>query len=233
MNESIPDTAASSTQAATGKASVLATAAVALSVPGLCITPLGIVALILGIIALIRIANPQRRLSGKGRAVTGIVLGVLSILVLFSVLLPVRTSARNNKDLSHLREIGIAMHVYANDHDDTFPDHPRDAMSDLRTVPPVENTLISPHHNSSTVLDRGDSDGVALRYGSYVFLQLGESLETINSPGSTVLAYTAKSSDRQPNRGVLFVDGHGELIEEQDFRALLPPEVDVDALDGP
>jgi prepilin-type processing-associated H-X9-DG protein len=242
-NDSSPAADVSAPQAAVGKTSRLALAALILGIPGLCLFPLGIIALILGIIALIQIADPQRQLVGKGMAVAGTVLGGLSIalipfiLLMIGILLPAlgaaRTAAQSAVDMSNLRQIGVVMFGYAADNNDVLPDHPRDVVIYLGNQAQPQDVFISPQHDPNTVLDRGDSDGTAVRYGSYVFLLPGVAFDDIDSPSYTVLAYTAKASDTQPKRNVLFADGHAERMEEQDFLALLPPEVDVDALDGP
>ncbi len=230
-NDFDPASGAPTPKATADKNSGLAIASLVLGMLGLCITPLGIV-------ALFQIADPQRQLTGKGSAVAGMILGGLSIVVLIAIILPVlsaaRNSARNSVDLSNLREIAHAMHSYAAGNGDVLPDHPRDVMTHLvKFVVHPQDAFISRHHDPNTVLERGDSDGTAVRYGSYVFLLPGVSLDDIDSPSYTVLAYTARASDSQRQRAVLFVGGHCELMEEQDFRALIPPEVDVDALDGP
>ncbi len=225
----------------TQKTSALAKLALILGIPGLCITPLGITALILGIVALVQIADPRNRLAGKGLAMTGTILGGSSIVLLpmlallAGILLPAlgaaRMAARDTVDMSNLRQIGIAMQYYATSNNDVLPNHPRDLSSYLSGT--TQQVFISPHHDPNTVLDRGDFDGPAIRYGSYVFLYAGTSLEDIDYHSQTVLAYTAKTSNSQRRRAVLFVDGHAELISEDDLPDFLPLEVDIDAMDGP
>jgi len=222
----------------------LAIAALVLGIPGLCVFPLGIVALILGIIALVQIADPQRQLVGKGMAITGTIFGGLSIvlipvlLLMIGILLPsigaARSTAMSMMDMSNLRQMAVMMYGYANDNGDILPDHPRDAVAYLGGSTQMQKDIfISPLHDPNTVLDRGDSDGTAVRYGSYIFLLPGAVLNDIANPSQTVLAYTAIAPSHLQRRNVLFVDGHVEGMQEPDFRAVVPPEVDVDALDGP
>jgi Domain of unknown function (DUF4190) len=223
------------------RGSKLALTAMILGIPGLCIAPLGIAALILGIVALVQIADPQRHLAGKGMALAGTILGGLSIVMLpilallAGILLPAlgaaRTAAMDAKDMSNIRQIGIGMIAYAYDHNDVLPEHPRDITS--YSGGSAQVIFISPHHDPATALDRGDSDGTAIRYGSYVFLFSGTPLEDIEFPSQTILAYTAKASENQRRRAALFVDGHAELIEEQHLPDFLPMDIDIDALDGP
>ena len=83
----------------------------------------GIPAIILGIISLVNISNSRGTLSGKGMAVSGIVLGgFTSVLVipaiLVALLLPAvqaaREAARINMSMSQMKQIMLAMH---NHHD--------------------------------------------------------------------------------------------------------------------
>ncbi len=223
--------------------SSMALIAIVLGIPGLCIFPLGIAALVLGIVALVRIADPNRELAGKGMAMAGTILGGLSIVLipiipilalLIGILLPAmgsaRQAARNAVDASQLRQVAVVYMSYAQDHNNILPAHPRDTTG----VYGLANAMvISPHHDPLTQVDRGDGDGTAVRYGSYVFINQGAELDAVAHPSSTIIAYTAIASDQQNVRVVLFMDGHVEMMDEQSFRAMMHPDVDIDAHDGP
>jgi len=62
------------------KTSGLAIASLVLSITGVCCGIGGIIGLILGCVALSQINNSNGRLTGKGLAIAGIVLGIVSIL---------------------------------------------------------------------------------------------------------------------------------------------------------
>ncbi|MFW6038947.1 MAG: DUF4190 domain-containing protein [bacterium] len=101
----------------------LAIAALVLGILGFCLPLLGIVALILGLIAINQIDNPANRLQGRGMAMSGVVLGSVSLVVmliiplLIGILLPslgaARRTARSMQSNTQLRGIHQNMVVYA------------------------------------------------------------------------------------------------------------------------
>ncbi len=125
------------------------------------------------------------------------------------------------------------MFEYAVDNKDVFPNHPRDATGIFDDPSTIKQVYLNPYQNEGAMLDRGDFEGPAVRFGGYVFVNLGLGLDDIETPTEVILAYTAKISSKQATRSVLFADGHTEKWEEKELRNALPDEVDVDALDGP
>lgn len=166
-----------------------------------------------------------------------LLLVILIIALLVGILIPTPHSShpasKSVLDLANLRQIGIALVCYAEDNDDLLPPHPRDIEEYFGDPSYLSRVYLNPYQEDDAVLDRGDSLGPALRYGGYVFLNLGSDLEEMEKPKDVILAYTAKVSHKQTNRNVLFADGHAEIWDEQRLRAALPPDIDVDALDGP
>ncbi len=103
----------------------LAITALIMGIFGMCIPLIGIAALIMGIVAINKIDNPANRLSGRGPALTGAILGgvgtvfsLLAIPVLFiAMLLPAigssRSVAQQMQSNTQLRGIHQGMSIYA------------------------------------------------------------------------------------------------------------------------
>ncbi len=113
----------------TQKSSGLAIAALVVGIPGLCFAPLGIAALIMGIVALTQIGDPRRALTGRGMAITGTVLGGLSLVfvpfVLIGIMLPAlgaaRRTARKMANTTQVRGIQQAMISYGSSNGSFYP----------------------------------------------------------------------------------------------------------------
>jgi len=125
------------------------------------------------------------------------------------------------------------MVAYSVDHDGRLPGHPREATQYLGDLSRIKDVYLSPYQEQTAAIDRGDFEGPATRFGGYVFLNLGLDLNEVENPSELILAYTAKVFPEQTTRNIAFADGHVERFEEDRFRAALPDDVDVDALDGP
>lgn len=89
---------------------------------------LALPAIICAIIALVKIGNSNGRLKGTGLAVTGLVIPAVFLLVvpiLMAILMPalsrVKHIAQRTVCATNLRGLSVAMVVYTNDYDDTFP----------------------------------------------------------------------------------------------------------------
>jgi len=138
------------------------------------------------------------------------------------------------RDLSQARQIGVALYFYMTEHEDIFPIEPgliiaySGAQTDRFFATPIR-----PYQGDFRPIERSDPGSRAERYGDYVFLMGGVSITEIRQPSETIMAYTAKVSEDQERRSLLYADGHVESVVEEAFREVVPPEVDVDYLDGP
>jgi len=90
-----------------------------------CTSPIG---LVLGIIALVRINKSQGRLRGQGLALAGIIVsavlllvGLLSSAMVLPALSSAKAKATRTRCVNNVRQLSVALMMYAADHNDQFP----------------------------------------------------------------------------------------------------------------
>jgi prepilin-type processing-associated H-X9-DG protein len=110
------------------KTSAMAITSLVLGVLGFCgIT--AVVGLILGIVALVKINRSGGRLSGQGLAIAGICVSgfmlLFSIPVMAGMTLPALARAKQRAQaincVNNLKQLGLAVRIYANDHNGQLP----------------------------------------------------------------------------------------------------------------
>jgi len=140
----------------------------------MCVFPASIAAVILGIIALNQISNPVRRLSGRGLAVAGIILGALGctlvpLALLIGIMLPAlsaaRTTARQMQNSTHLRGIHQGEVFFAQANNRWFTGYDRVGESDYAHVfsgPGQDPAWLS--FDSTTTYDTSDPRSPSWRF---------------------------------------------------------------------
>ena len=130
----------------------LAIASLVLGILGItCILPIigPILALVFGIIALSQINKSSGAVTGHGKAVAGLVLGCIGVLlvpviILASMLLPAlsvaRAKAREAVCISHVKQIGIACAMYADTYNGNLPQK----LDDLTNIVTTTKIFICP-----------------------------------------------------------------------------------------
>ncbi len=151
--------------------------------------------------------------SGSGLATNLAVLGGEGLLVPaasgVAILLPAlaraRETARRTVSAVNLRSIGMAAHIYANEHNDRLP-------KDLQTL--VDRQMITPE----TLRSPRDPSGNAVSYRWVVRGRPGGSRLPDLDPANDILAYETPISHAGTN--VLFVDGHVQWVEPDEWERL-------------
>lgn len=111
------------------KTSGLAIASLVLGILGLCTMGVtGLIGVILGIVALMKINKSAGALGGKGLAIAGICVSgcmMLLIPIQLAMLLPALAKAKAKAQtincINNIKQLNLALLMYANDNQDTFP----------------------------------------------------------------------------------------------------------------
>jgi prepilin-type processing-associated H-X9-DG protein len=181
----------------------LAIGALVCGILGLCLWPLGPLAVVLGIVALVKASNAPHRYGGKGLAVGGICTGAVSIIVLplmISILLPSLSRARElSKRLvcsANMKGIGTALKIYAAD---SYGQYPPDLQVFIDGGGCTEKQFWCPSSDAAL----GDI------HACYVYIP-GQSEGNYDT--RNVLLYE-KQENHEEGGNVLFQDGHVEFIK--------------------
>jgi len=173
-------------------------------------------AIVVGWIARKRIEN-NPRWKGKGMALTGIILGVISIVGFFvsiPLMLEAKRQERRVMCMSHLHQIAVGTLMYANDNKGALPADPALLNKYLR-YPPV---WICPECGQPVA-----GGGSAQQPSSYIYLgtKVGTSMRQIRNPSTVVLAYEPLSNHEGKGFCVLYMDGHVEWISKDRAPAVM------------
>lgn len=164
-----------------------------------------------------------------------VVIVIIALVVFLTTATPdiPRRTALSVQDMSHLRQISIVMFEYAERNGGFFPLHPQDMIQNNKEPDSLLEICRGPYKENNILVDRSNINSIAVRFGGYIFLNLGLNHDEIEKPAELIIAYSAFVSEDQIARSVLFADGHVEKWDDEKLRAALPREVDVDALDRP
>lgn len=175
----------------------------------------GFVGLGIGIHALVQYKSGGPT-GGKGLAIAGVVVSSISILTLPVILLSLGPAINNAHAeaervvcQSHMRQIGLALLMYAVDNDGQFP-------HDLQT-------LTQPYNLPTDVLHCPSVRGPEAidRVTDYLYVRPTQPMIHIAEPARTIVLYERLSAHRGQGINILYVDCHVEFAPAADARALL------------
>ncbi|MCK5600515.1 DUF4190 domain-containing protein [Candidatus Pacearchaeota archaeon] len=219
----VPVAAAVKVEAA--KTSRLAIAALVLGI--LSVFTFGLIllpAVICGVIAMVKVSKSGGALKGKGFAIAGIVVSVVTLLILLAVLMPalgvVNRMAQQAVCAGNMKAFGASIMIYAADHDNAFP--PADKWCDLITgeVAGDPKSFQCPGVNESRSCNYAMNENVAKFGGSAPvdMVLLFESKAGWNLSGGAELLTADNHCGEGAN--ILFADGHVEFVKSERFGSL-------------
>jgi len=201
------------------KTASLAIWSFALAVAGVVlIGPLGTIpAIICGHVALPRINRSSGALTGRGLAIAGIAIGyvgtVIFLMIIVAVALPsfcnVRDKARQIKCMANLKMIGSAAELHAVDNQDEFPSHLQSIAGPEYGIDPEVFVCPATGHKPG---EMAQVDA----WSDYVLVP-GRKRD---DPTDTVLAFSKAECYPGEGGNVLFVGGHVEWCELEDYESL-------------
>ena len=177
----------------------VAIAALVVGLLSLCITPLGLIAVILGIVALVQIADRSKLLHGRGKAIAGIVLGSVGMLLvtpmlIIALLVPAVRVARENLhdvvEASNLKQVSLSMQVYAVENDGMFPQTPEQLLAYVPDNSVFMSPLAEMHGPAVPTTKRA---GTLMRFGDVIFVSHKGPLQAVGSHHFVIQAMSAYS----------------------------------------
>ena len=138
------------------------------------------------------------------------------------VLREAKDKARRIEILNQLKQIGLALMMYASDHDDKLPAHLADVLKYLGSA----RILVLPNSSVQPPADlqrqSRDAQVAWVDENTYVvYVRPGVSTREIKEPNRSILAHQKLNASGEAFLGVLFADGHSEYMARQAFDRLI------------
>jgi hypothetical protein len=133
-----------------------------------------------------------------------------------------RSKAAQIATVNRLKQIGLALRIYAVDHGDQFPPHMVDLLPSL--VDP--RVFLNPHDSQAPPADLMTRPREAQmawidQQSPFVYVLPGAVLKEIHSPATTVAVYQQPQPGDDSTVGVTFVDGSVQLVTPERLKQLL------------
>jgi prepilin-type processing-associated H-X9-DG protein len=162
------------------------------------VTPL---AFVFGIIALNRISKSGGRVTGRGQAIAGLIMGAISFLLYLAMILPAIAGAREENHrvlcMNNMKQIGLAIGMYADAHDRNIP---RTFDDLLPYATNLDKLLICPSAKDT-------------RHPSYQILLGGKKWNSDETMDAIIV--TEPLSNHRSGRMALYGDGHVSWVSDE------------------
>jgi prepilin-type processing-associated H-X9-DG protein len=184
----------------------------------------GVLGVVLGTLGLRKARDPA--VSGRGRAIAGITLsgaGIFLSLFTAVVLHPVFGHSRRGdnriKCASNMRQLGLAMVMYAKGNGGRFPDDLGQFIAEADVTPYVATCPSVKRGNAGYEGLAGDALAAWVNQNT-VYIFVGQGLD-VSGSAETVVLYEPVKDHAGDGANVLFLDAHTEFLQLRDFQKLL------------
>lgn len=204
-----------------------ALASLIVGIVGFCVPVLGgVIATITGIIGIIR--TRDGKLGGRGMAVAGLVLGMISLLIVgpLGVAGYVGYRAEKHEQVQraackqNMTRLGDCLLAYAKSHDGRFPDRLEQLVRS--GSPPPASAFVCPDDDktppAATPFSTMESDIASGRHCSYLYTGKGV---TQNDDPETVILYEPLANHQRAGMHVLRVDGRVNWLDPDEAQEVL------------
>ncbi|MBN2506361.1 MAG: hypothetical protein JXQ71_06675 [Verrucomicrobia bacterium] len=146
--------------------------------------------------------------------------------VVKTVLLPATDSARQKaqaiQSLNNLKQIGLAIILYGNDHQDQWPSHLAAILPYLSNPKP----LLLPGEEAKCPADLMKWDYTKQvqwldQHSAYTYLKPAAHIKDVKQPDKTLLAHQRLDTTHGATVPAVFADGHAERLNREAFEKLL------------
>jgi prepilin-type processing-associated H-X9-DG protein len=157
--------------------------------------------------------TPEKR-KGSGGTVIVIVAIALTGLLLIAILLPPLTKVRGTSNLqecaSNMHQIGLAIILYQNDHNQNYPN----SLPELLEEQITPGAFVCPSSND-TASTAATTQAIAADWskpGHLSYIYVGKGLNDKTATADTVVLYEPMSNHAGDGKNVLFGDGHTDWV---------------------
>ena len=174
-------------------------------------------AIILGIVSLVKIEKSGGRVTGRGFAVSGIIVSILALLIAVPVVLKIRQQVFRMVCATNMTVLGMAMLVYSNDYDDKFPTSSKwcDLLIEHAEVTGQSLRCLGGPEGPCNYAMNKNVEGLALRALPPDMVLLFETHPGWNQSGGPEILATDNHEGEGCN--VLFVDSHVAFVKTEDL----------------
>jgi len=209
------------------RTSGLAIASLILGILSFCLPGVGSLAAVgTGIGGLV--GTRERRASGRGLAIAGLVLGLFTLVIETPVLVAVWVPAMSKgieaahriQCAENIKTLGASLTSYAEGHDNKYPEE-LDDLTKLPSPPPVTAYVCPSDSKKAPASSPPESTAADINSGSHcAYVYVGSGMRTTDDP-HVVILYEPMGNHNHEGMNVLFADGQCRWLSADEAQTIL------------